>query len=657
MNLKNHIDRMEKVELYDHEYSCVHYLFERQVNLKPDRIAIVYNGFQITFQTLNSRSNQLAHYLRAKGIGPESIVAIYVTDPIKAVIGILGILKAGGAYAPLSREDPANRINFILGDSKIQFVVVDNASPGDFEFANSNIIDLDDNQRSINSCSTQNLNFEIYQKNLAYVIHTSGTTAVPKGVAMSHDAFFNLISWHTKKLGGENLKTLLFTSLNFDASNQEIFSTLCIGGILYLIDDTVRKDPFELASFIKEKFIQRILLFYAPLQNFMIAANDQELVFSLCDIITAGEPIKITSQLIKFFGRNRDCRFFNMYGLTETHTVTSYQFPLNPKSWTTSAPIGSSIPNTHMTLFELEKSFERNTNSGEIFVSGVCLARGYSNHPELTADKFLPNPFGDVPGERMYRTGDLGRKLADGSYECLGRKDQQVKIRGYRVELGEVEAALLRHVNINEVAVIAKRGRSGKEPESAEGEEETRFSNSVTQYLIAYVVVDTKEEITTKKLRGYLKDIIPDYMIPGHYVFLEKLPLSENGKIDRNLLPDRHDEINYHDRQIDAPRTPLEEVLVELWEETLHHDHVGIQENFFELGGDSMVATRLVAEIRDLFQYELSLQILFENPTVFQLAKTLMQHSRECPDIQESAKLILRVAEMSEDEVDAMMTH
>ena len=415
-----------------------------------------------------------------------------------------------------------------------------------------------------------------------------------------------------------------------------------------MINDTIRHDPFELISFIQEKQIGRILLFFAPLQNFLTIANDHDLVFDhVREIITAGEPIKITPQLLHFFLRNNTSRFVNMYGLSETHTVTCFLFPTNPHIWPTHVPIGSPISQTNTVLLNEQKECVEKGQSGEIYVSGICLARGYLNRPDLTAEKFLPLPYEKTPGERMCRTGDLGRRLADGSLECLGRRDHQVKIRGYRIELTEVEAAIARHTCVNEVIVIAWTDGNTESFHPEADSEDVRHANATTSHLVAYIVVHPRQELTIQTLRTYLTEHLPQYMIPSYFVFLDKLPLSTNGKIDRNLLPSPKTAEVYPDQQNDAPRNPVEEVVLGLWENVLARENIGIHTNFFELGGDSLAATRVISEIRKLFQCELGVRSLFDSPTVATFAESSMGDKQ----FQDFAELILRVAELSEEEI------
>lgn len=638
---------MEKIEI-DLESTYVHELFEQQVERTPHRIALVHKDCHLTYQELNQRSNQLAVHLTQLGVRPETIVGIYLEDPIHSVLGILGVLKAGGAYTPLNIDDPRSRIFTNLENAQVQHIIVDSYSSADFKFLDGQIIDLDKDIWQMNLVPKENLGVDIHHKNLAYVIHTSGTTGKPKSVAMSHDAFSNLISWHTKSLGGDNVRTLLYTPFSFDASNQELFSTICAGGILYLIDNAIRHDPFQLIPFIQEKKIGRILLFFAPLQSFMVIANAQELVFNhLREIITAGEPIKMTSQLLKFFQRNHTCRFVNMYGLSETHTVTCFIFPSNPHSWPTTASIGFPISHTKTVLLNEENKDLETEQSGEIYVSGISLARGYLNRPDLTAEKYLPFPFGRLMGERMCRTGDLGKRLPDGSLECLGRRDHQVKIRGYRVELNEVESVLTRHTSVNEAVVIARgQGFNQNIPSQISGEDAS------SPHLIAYLVVHPQREVTIQTLRTHLQEHLPPYMIPSIFVFLEKLPLSTNGKVARNLLPNPIDRDIADKQENDGPRNPVEEVVLGLWTNGLGLENFGIHTNFFELGGESLAATRLISEIRKLFQCELGVRTLFENPTVAKFAQELAKVSMGEQYIHDTAKLILQVAELSEEEVN-----
>ena len=636
-----------------HNFASVHELFERQVERTPDRIALVYKDRLLTYQALNQQSNQLAYRLKQKGVRPETIVGIYVGDPANSVIGILGVLKAGGAYSPLNITDPCIRIHTHLQNAHIQHVILDRYSPTDFGWDDHLTFNLDEDILQTDPAPQDKLIVKLHPKNLAYVIHTSGTTGEPKGVAMSHDAFSNLISWHTQTLGGDNVRTLLFTSFSFDASNQELFSTLCAGGILHLIDDTIRHDPFELISYVQEHRIGRLLLFFAPLQHFLAIANDQELVLSdLQEIITAGEPIKLIAQIHNFFLRNHACRFINMYGLTETHTVTCFFFPANPHSWTPHASIGPPISHTHIHLMDERQQLVEAEECGEIYVSGVSLARGYVNRPDLTAERYLPFPYGDVPGIRICRTGDLGQRLPDGSLECLGRRDHQVKIRGYRVELSEVEAAITRHTSVREAVVIAQTDKPQTPDPTRVSGRTLSNSNDGTLHLVAYLVILPQQNVTSQTIRAHLSEQLPSYMIPSFFVFLEKLPLSRNGKVDRNLLPSLKTQELLMDQHLDLPRNPLEQVMLGLWAHVLDYENVGIHTNFFDHGGDSLAATRLISEIRKLFLCDLGVRSLFEHPTVAEFAGELERCSADHSNIHETAKLILEIADLSEAEVD-----
>ncbi|MGB0909137.1 MAG: non-ribosomal peptide synthetase [Nitrospirales bacterium] len=642
----------------DHNFASVHELFERQVERTPDRIALVYKDHQFTYQALNQQSNRLAYRLKQIGVRPETIVGIYVGHPTNSVIGILGVLKAGGVYTPLNINDPRNRIIAHLRHAKVQHVILDSHSSTNCDWTGSHTINLDQDIQQTDQVPQEGVNVGIHPKNLAYVIHTSGTSGEPKGVAMAHDAFANLISWHTKTLNGDNVKTLLFTSFSFDASNQELFSTICVGGTLYLIDDTIRHDPFQLISFIQENTIGRMLLFFAPLQNFMAIANDQELVFDhLRDIITAGEPIKMTSQVINFFQRNDTCRFINMYGLTETHTVTCFIFPSNPHSWSTHASIGLPISQTKISLMDEQLERLGAKECGEIYVSGLSLARGYLHRPDLTAEKYIPFPYGDVPGERACRTGDLGKTLPDGSLECLGRCDHQVKIRGYRVELSEIEAALTRHASVREAVVISQTDEPLKKINSSVSGEDSDNSRPIISHLVAYLVINPHQVVTIQTLRAYLNEHLPHYMIPSFFVFMKKIPLSRNGKVDRQLLPIPNLQDEAVESVCDAPRNPVEEVMLGLWKNVLNHENVGIHSNFFEWGGDSLAATRLISEFRKLFQYELGVRSLFEYPTVAEFSQKLGKLTAGHQNIHATARLILMVAELSEEEVDEKFLH
>jgi len=460
----------------------------------------------------------------------------------------------------------------------------------------------------------ENINRET---DLAYVIYTSGSTGRPKGVAMGHKPLSNLILWHRNNNElSQAARTLQFASLSFDVSFQEMFSTWCSGGTLVMVDEETRRDAMALLRFIKEQNIERLFLPFVALHQLAEIAKDQNAMpDSLRDIITAGEQLRITPAIVNFFEMFKGCKLHNHYGPSESHVVTAFTLPDNPTEWTTLPPIGRPIDNTKIYILDRHCQPVPIGVHGELYIGGVAVAQGYLNNPDLTEEKFIHDPFQSAGFKRqiiegksesyahLYKTGDRARFLLDGNIEYLNRIDHQVKIRGFRIEPGEVENVLSGHSCLRDVAVTAQEDRPGD------------------RRLIAYIVFNEGQEISTNDLRRFLEKKLPDYMIPSFFVVLVTMPLTTSGKVDRLELPSPNETEDLRKGYYTAPRTPTEEIMAEIWAEVLGLKQVGIQQNFFELGGHSLMATQLISRIRDTFSVELSLKRLFEIPTVAYLSR------------------------------------
>jgi acyl-coenzyme A synthetase/AMP-(fatty) acid ligase/acyl carrier protein len=441
---------------------------------------------------------------------------------------------------------------------------------------------------------------------------------------------------------------LQFAPLGFDVSFQELFSTWCSGGTLLLISDEMRRDALSLLRFLARQKVQRIFLPFVFLQHLAEAIeNGGTLPAYLTEIITAGEQLEITPQIAKLCARLNDCALHNHYGPSETHVVTAYYLS-QTVDWPTLPPIGRPIANTK--IYILDKNLEPVAIgvSGQLCIGGVSLSRGYLNRPNLTAEKFLPNPFGQEAGARLYLTGDLARYQPDGNIEFLGRIDNQVKIRGARVELGEIEAMLVAHPSVREAAVVAR--------EDVKGERK----------LIGYVVQATNiSEDLPRELRTYLRKSLPDYMIPVTFVTMEALPLTPSGKIDRRALAGLETENSQGIEPYEAPRGPVEEKLAEIWAAVLRIERVGIRDNFFELGGHSLLATQLISRVRNAFKVELPLRKLFESPTVAELASVILEFEHPSKNgaantiirdrSGETEELLTRIDKLSDEDVDSLL--
>jgi amino acid adenylation domain-containing protein len=443
--------------------ASIHRLFEFQVEQTPTAKAVVFGSQQLTYQELNERANQLAHHLINLGVGSDALVGICVERALEMVIGVLGILKAGGAYVPLDPAYPKERLAFMLEDARVPVLLTQAHLAESLPEHQSHSICLDADWELIAQQSQENLCTVVTPDNLAYVIYTSGSTGTPKGVAMCHRPLTNLLHWQLENSTvSHGAKTLQFAPISFDVSFQEMFSTWCSGGTLVLISEEVRRDAVALLDFITQESINRLFLPFVALQQLAEVADTHETVATnLCEVVTAGEQLQITRQIVNWFAKLKNCTLHNHYGPSETHVVTAFTLTGTPESWPALPPIGCPITNTQIYLLDAQMQPVAAGTPGELYIAGIALARGYVNRPDLTAERFIPNPLNIYPSDRLYKTGDLARYLPDGNIEYLGRIDHQVKIRGYRIELGEIEAALWQHPAVREAAVVAREDVPG----------------------------------------------------------------------------------------------------------------------------------------------------------------------------------------------------
>ncbi|BAY25368.1 non-ribosomal peptide synthase [Calothrix sp. NIES-2100] len=612
----------------------IHQLFEEQVERTPDAVAVEFGNQQLTYSQLNCRANSLAHYLRSLGVKPDVLVGLCIERSLEMVVGLLGILKAGGAYLPLDPEYPTERLSFMLEDAQVSVLLTQQSLLDRLPPNQANQVFLDTDWQVISQSSQDNLISGVQTTNLAYVIYTSGSTGQPKGVAMNQLALSNLILWQLQNTTISNgARTLQFAPISFDVSFQEIFTTWCSGGTLFLITEELRRDPVALLGFLQQKAVERLFVPFVALQQLAEVAVDSELVNShLREIITAGEQLQITPAISKWFSKLSDRTLHNHYGPSETHAISTFTLTNPVETWPLLPPIGRPIANTQ--IYILDKFLQPVPVGipGELYIGGVALARGYLNRPELTQEKFIPNPFNNpkskIQNLKLYKTGDLARYLPDGNIEFLGRIDNQVKVRGFRIELGEVEAVLSQHEDVEGCCIIAR--------EDTPGDTCTEVSRS--KRLVAYVVGHRDFTPSIGELRQFLKAKLPEYMVPNAFVLLESLPLTPSGKVDRRALPapDLYSEIT--DKYV-APRTPIEELLAQIWAQVLKVKPVGIHDNFFDLGGHSLLATQLVSRIRNVFKVELPLRDLFATATLAELAHLIEQLQQQ--DLELSAPPIL----------------
>ncbi|MCW5317886.1 amino acid adenylation domain-containing protein [Nostoc sp. KVJ3] len=610
-------------------HKCIHQLFEEQVELTPDEVAVEFKEQQLTYNQLNCRANQLAHHLRSLGVGADILVGLCVERSLEMVIGLLGILKAGGAYVPLDPEYPTERLSYILEDTQAKVLLTQRSLLDRLPPNQTQLVCLDTDPELISQCSQDNLITGVQANNLGYIIYTSGSTGQPKGIAMNQLALCNLILWHPDNLKiARRAKTLQFASINFDVSFQEIFTTWCSGGTLFLITEELRHDTSNLLRVIQEKAIQRMFLPVVGLQQLAEFAVGSELVNThLREIITAGEQLQITPAISKWLSQLSDCTLHNHYGPSESHVATSFTLPNLVDTWPPLPPIGRPISNTQIYILDKYLQPVPIGVQGELYIAGVLLARGYLNRPELTQEKFIPNPFSSDPDSRLYKTGDLARYLADGNIESLGRIDNQVKIRGFRIELGEIEAVLSQDTNVQASCAVVREDTPGD------------------KRLVAYIVPQPEQRVSVNVVRSFLKEKLPEYMLPSAIVILEALPITSNGKLDRRALPAPDLQSQLSDKYV-APRNPIEEILSLIWAQVLKVDLVGIHDNFFELGGHSLLATQLVSRVRTNLKVELPLRSLFAAPTIAQLSQNIQQLQQQ--DLELAAPPILKRAENAE---------
>jgi fengycin family lipopeptide synthetase D len=563
----------------------IHQLFEEQVEKTPSHPAIVFEDKRLTYQELNEKANRLARMLRAKGVGPNKIVAIMMKRSMEMIVGIFGILKAGGAYLPLDPAYPEGRVRFMLEDSQTKILITQGHLKREYgleleQIEIEPVIDYNEASGNLEPISQAS--------DLAYVIYTSGSTGKPKGVMIPHQTVGNLIQGLTKRINFAPSKVILcLTSIAFDMVIPEILVPLASGLKIVIATERQQQDFQHLNRLIIAEHINILQATPSRVQLMLNNGIDLSKYESLTEIMVGAEafPESLKSKLICL----PHAKVYNLYGPTET-TVWSTIKEITEDEVIN---IGKPIANTQIYILGKDLQLQPVMVSGELCISGSGLSRGYLNRPELTAEKFVVNPF--KPEEKMYRTGDLARWLPDGNIEFLGRIDHQVKIRGYRIELGEIESQLVKHPLIRETVVVAKDDQS------------------YNRYLCAYIVGE--EELTTAQLREYLSRVLPDYMIPSRFIQLKEIPLNPNGKIDRKALPEPGGSLNTGVDYV-APANEVEKRLAKLWKDIFGLNQVGVNENFFNLGGHSLHIIKLVSAVYQELGIELPIKVIFEYPTI-----------------------------------------
>jgi amino acid adenylation domain-containing protein len=584
---------------------CIHQIFEAQVAQTPDAVAVVCEGELLTYCELNRRANQVAHYLGTLGVGPEVLVGLCMERSLEMIVGLLGILKAGGAYVPLDPAYPQERLAFMLEDAQVAVLLTQEQLSGELPEHRAHTICLDTDWKTIAGKSEANPVSGVTADNLAYVIYTSGSTGSPKGVQILHRAVVNFFNSMSQQPGLTAQDILLaVTSVSFDIAALELYLPLIVGACLVVVSRDVAMDGAQLMKKLANSGAT-VMQATPATWSLLLEAGWQD--SKHLKILCGGEalPCELAVQLLA-----RGSSLWNMYGPTET-TIWSAVYPVDLQE--RSIHIGRPIANTQVYVLDRHLQPIPIGVPGELYVGGVGLARGYLHRPELTAERFIPNPFSTEPGARLYKTGDLVRYLPDGNLEFLGRLDDQIKLRGCRIELGEIEAVLGQHPAVRQVVVLAREDAPG----------DTR--------LVAYVVPQQEPPPTSSVLRNFLQQRLPSFMVPSAFVLVHALPLTPNGKLDRRALPAPAQTRSQPQDTCMAPQDALELQLTKIWEKVLGITPIGVRENFFELGGHSLLAVRLFAQIKKAFGRQLPLATLFQAPTVEQLAGMLRQEGWSAP--------------------------
>lgn len=563
----------------------VHRLVEAHAAKSPDAVALVDGVHHYTYRELDERSGQVASYLQSRGVGPEIAVGVALPRSAAALIAILGIFKAEGTCVPLDTTYPLERLDFLRRDAALNIILdSDTVVPKAAWIGRPTIL----------------------ADTAAYIVYTSGSTGRSKGIVLSHRVLSNLIAWHNAHLTN-GVRTLHFASIGFDVSFYEMFATWCSGGTLVLAGEEARHDAAMLLRLLTSERIEKAVLPVVALQQLAsICLASGEFPHHLRELIVTGDQLQVTPGISAFFNALPACTLHNHYGPSEAHVVTAYSLPSRPDLWDVLPPIGRPIDNTRAYILDDDLRPVPIGVAGELLIGGEGLARGYLNQPGLSGDRFIPDPFGDEPGARLYRTGDLARFRDDGNIEFLGRIDSQVKIRGYRVELGEIESILCEHPGVREAAVAVREDAAGE------------------KHLVAYGVYEPKDDRPgDSSMRDFLRAKLPEYMIPFQFVWLDALPLNVNGKVDRRALPAPDPRQRDVDKPYVAPRTVLEETIAEMWAEVLKVERIGVEDSFFDSGGNSLLATRLISLLRQELEIEVPLRCLFERPTVARFAELI----------------------------------
>jgi amino acid adenylation domain-containing protein len=611
--------------------SCIHELFEEQAARTPGETAILFEDQHLTYRELNARANQLGHYLISLGVGPEVLVALCLERSLEMVVGMLGILKAGGAYVPLDMAQPKERLRYMLDEAQVQVVITQRGFEGALPDTGARIVYLDTEQANIAREETDNFEAHTTAANLAYVIFTSGSTGRPKGIGVEHRQLTNYVEAIKSRFGfaaGESYA--IVSTFAADLGHTMTFPSLCLGGALHIISQALARDSAALSSYVERYPIDNLKIVPSHLEA-LISGADFRHALPRKRLVLGGEA---TSQALLEKVRNLapGCEIYNHYGPTETTVgVVTHHLTAQPgKAFSNGVPLGRPVPNTEVYLLDSRQRLTPAGIVGELYISGAQVSRGYLNHPELTADKFVPNPFGTEPGARMYKTGDLACHRPDGLIDFRGRADNQVKFHGFRVELDEITRALVQHPQVRNGIVMLRPDRNGND------------------LIVAYYV--SRQKLDQSALREHLARSIIEETLPNVYVHMKKLPLNLNGKINYGALPALEEIKERPAETYVAPRTPSENSIAEIYCEILGVERVSVNDNFFELGGHSLLAIRVMSRIREVFGINLPFETFFQNPTIAGLALVVTQLQLDDEDENDFASMLEELNHLSGNE-------
>jgi amino acid adenylation domain-containing protein len=623
---------------------CVHEQIEAQAARTPDNVALKCGDRHLTFEELNANANRLAHYLRKNGVGPETIVGLCIDRSPEAIVGILAVLKAGGAYLPLDPGFPPDRLAYLIEDAGVTLVIAQEKHLERLPGEAAPILCMDRDMLVITQESHRNPDVAVFRDNPAYVIYTSGSTGMPKGVPVSHGA----IGDHCRDMASYYEYTaadrvLQFASLNFDASIEQIVCPLLAGAQLVLRDDELWA-PDEFPGKVLEYGLTVINLppaYWHQVAEAWAKSTEQVGAHKLRLTIIGGDVLQAETLRLWSEAGLGHVRLLNAYGPTES-TITALTFEV-PSTFLTNGrvtriPIGRPLRRRRAYVLDGNDRILPAGVPGELCIGGKLLARGYLGRPGLTAERFVPDPHTDEPGQRMYRTGDVVRYLPDGVVEFFRRADDQVKVRGFRVEPGEIESVLGEHPAVRQIVVLNRQDVPGD------------------NRLVAYVVPREEDPPAASELRSFAKEKLPAFMVPSSFVMLESLPMTPGGKVDRQALPAPTTERVDLENSYVAPRTSVEQELADMWAQVLGVESVGVHDNFFDLGGHSLLATQLVSRVRNAFHVEVPLKDLFDAPTIADIALIIAQDLAGGEDGEEVAKMLSELESLSDDEIQELLS-